>query len=335
MNKQLVNILNGEAYTTSRKIAEKFGKQHKHVLKDIEKLIDKLGGQDCGRQMFIETTYNNRGKEYKEYLVSQDGLTLYLFNIQGYVEEKMEYINEFNRMKQLIIDLQLGKPEAIMSLLTWKNSNMETTIRTYINGNNVLSVLPAIAESCKKQILDGETKLEVLATAIRTARAMRDEEENLAYRDLYNQAIEKASAMKEKILIGRMGGISSSNKTLEAKCKRLQDQAYEDDDFYDFINAVVDDKALQVYNSSMQMYVGYIVQQTGLQYRSVYKSIYSNVTDRYTDLYLPAAKTVKEAGYKSLSEYFYVTNGMPVLNQFAHVAEQWAKRLGFGKQEEE
>ena len=334
-NIELVTILNDRAYTTTRKIAEKFGKKHCNVLRDIDNMISKSGDSDSMRQMFIETTYNNRGKEYKEYLVSQDGLTLYLFNIQGFVEEKMEYINQFNRMKQLITDLQLGKPEAIMSLLTWKNSNMETTIKAYVNGNNVLNVLPAIAEECKRQVLSGETKLEVLATAIRTARSLRDKETNLAYRDLYNQAIEKASMIKEKILIGRMGGVSTSKAKLEDKCKRLQESAYEDDDFFDYIDTLAADKSFQIYSKNMKMYIGYICKVTGREQKSIYKAIYTNVIDRYCNLYLPTSKSVKEAGYKSLVEYFFVTQGIALLNEFASEAATWAKKLGFGITEDE
>ena len=325
---ELVKIINGNAYTTTRKIAEKFGKQHKNVLRDIEKLVES-GGSDLRHQMFIESTYKNRGKEYKEYFVSQDGLTLYLFNIQGFVAEKMEYINAFNKMKQLITDLQLGKPEAIMGLLTWKNSNMETTIRTYVNGTNVLNVLPAIAEECKKQVMSGETKLDVLAVAIRTARAMRDEEENLAYRDLYNQAIEKAAAIKEKILISRMGGIATSKAKLEDKCKRLQEGVYEDDDFFDFLNVLVEDKAVQIYKQNMPIFVSFIAEKTGKTHQEVYKAIYTNVTN-YNGLFVPTVASIKDKGYKSLLQYFYATYGMNLLNQFAAEAQRWIRNLNGG-----
>ena len=164
-NLDLVKNINGEVYTDSKLIADKFGKEHKNVLRDIENLASQIGDA----KLFIESTYKNRGKDYKCYLVSETGLQLYLSNIQGLVQEKLDYINQFNQMKQMIVDLQLGKPEAIISLLTWKNSNMETTIRAYINGGNVLNVLPAIVEECKRKVQSGEMKLEVLAGFILAA----------------------------------------------------------------------------------------------------------------------------------------------------------------------
>lgn len=322
---ELVKEINGEAYTTSRLIAEKFGKEHKNVIRDIEKL--RVSDLSC--ELFIETTYKNRGREYKEYLVSQDGLTLYLFNIQGFVEEKMEYINEFNRMKQLITDLQLGKPEAIMGLLTWKNANMENTIRKYINGGNVLRVLPAIAEECKKQILDGETKLEVLTTAIRTVKKLRDEEENLAYKDLYNQAIEKASSVRDKILISRMGGLSTSKNRLADKCERLEERNYNEEDFISFLDKMADDNEYIVYSNMMNRYVGYIADKTCFNHNKVYRNIYSNVASRYNNVPVPTAKEVKEAGFRTIAEYYFLKFSMKLLDEFAAEAYNWASNLGY------
>lgn len=328
-NIELVQNINGQAYTTSRMIAEKFGKQHKHVIRDIEKLLS----SDLGRVNFIETTYKSKRGNVKEYLVSQDGLTLYLFNIQGYVQEKMEYINEFNRMKQLITDLQLGKPEAIIGLLTWKNSNMETTIRKYINGSNVLSILPAIAEECKKQVLSGELKLEVLTTAIRTTRQLRDEESNMAYRDLYNQAIEKARDIKDSILNGRLGGVVSSKNLLAEKCKRLEDKKYEEEDFWTFVDDSLEDKALKIASETLKMYVDFIVSHTDhkIDYKNAYNYIYSNITNSYRNVFLPNANIVKKQGYKSLFEYFYISYGIEMINKFVSEAQSWAYRLGFNK----
>ena len=42
------------------------------------------------------------GKRNRQYLLTKDGFTLYMFNIQGYNDYKMAYINEFNRMEQAL-----------------------------------------------------------------------------------------------------------------------------------------------------------------------------------------------------------------------------------------
>ena len=52
--------------------------------------------------LIISSSYKVKGqnREYKEYLLTKDWFTLYMFNIQGYNDFKMAYINEFNKMEQ-------------------------------------------------------------------------------------------------------------------------------------------------------------------------------------------------------------------------------------------
>lgn len=54
------------------------------------------------RSLIISSTYEVSGqkRKYKEYLLTKDGFTLYMFNIQGYNDFKMSYINRFNQMEQ-------------------------------------------------------------------------------------------------------------------------------------------------------------------------------------------------------------------------------------------
>ena len=92
---------NNSMYTTSKDIAEKFGKEHKTVLRSIRDLV----AQNCAaKNMFHETTYENRGKSYPMYLVTRDGFTLLAMGFTGpdALEWKMKYINAFNRMTEII-----------------------------------------------------------------------------------------------------------------------------------------------------------------------------------------------------------------------------------------
>lgn len=104
----LVQVSNNEKYglvTTSRIVADGLSKRHDHVLRDLDKILENpnLGS------LIIPTTYKVKGqkREYKEYLLTKDGFTLYMFNIQGYNDFKMAYINEFNRMEKLLSGEQL------------------------------------------------------------------------------------------------------------------------------------------------------------------------------------------------------------------------------------
>lgn len=102
-NKLIVKIenINGQLVVSSRVIAEQLGKQHKHVLESIENII-KTNSADISAQYILSSYKDKSGKSNKEYLLTQDGFTLYMFNIQGYNEYKIKYINEFNRMKEAL-----------------------------------------------------------------------------------------------------------------------------------------------------------------------------------------------------------------------------------------
>lgn len=92
---------NNSMYTTSKDIADKFGKRHDHVLRDIKKLVTQNWG---AKSMFHETTYENRGKQYPMYFITRDGFTLLAMGFTGAdaMEWKMKYINAFNRMAEII-----------------------------------------------------------------------------------------------------------------------------------------------------------------------------------------------------------------------------------------
>lgn len=99
---------NGSYVVSSRIIANQLGKRHDSVLRDIDKLISsKLNifksPQNCGdlkKSIFPNTYKDSKNRNYREYLLTKDGFTLYMFNIQGYNDFKMAYINEFNKMEQ-------------------------------------------------------------------------------------------------------------------------------------------------------------------------------------------------------------------------------------------
>ncbi len=116
---------------SSRVIAKELGKEHNRVLKDIDKILESsdLSFQVLEKSdltsLIIPSTYKVKGqkREYKEYLLTKDGFTLYMFNIQGYLDFKMAYINEFNRMEQALKNpkqTKLDFQEKDIICTTWK-----------------------------------------------------------------------------------------------------------------------------------------------------------------------------------------------------------------------
>lgn len=93
---------------SSRIIAKELGKRHDAVLRDLENILKNNTPQICG--LFIKSEYKaSNGKMNKEYLLTKDGFTLYMFNIQGYQEFKMTYIQKFNEMEKALKEMENKK----------------------------------------------------------------------------------------------------------------------------------------------------------------------------------------------------------------------------------
>ena len=101
----------GQAVTNSIKVSEKFGKEHKHVLESIRKLM--TAENSAVLQMFEESTYvNEQNKTQPMYLMNRDGFTLLAMGFTGSkaMEFKIDYINAFNKMESKIKESLISLP---------------------------------------------------------------------------------------------------------------------------------------------------------------------------------------------------------------------------------
>ena len=98
----LVIMKSQKALTTSLKVAEVFSKNHRDVMRSIKNLT----AQNCAvGKMFVESTYvNQQGHEQPMYYMNRDGFTLLAMGFTGRdaMKFKLEYIEAFNRMDELI-----------------------------------------------------------------------------------------------------------------------------------------------------------------------------------------------------------------------------------------
>ena len=100
---ELVNVINNQVVTDSLKVAEVFGKEHNHVMRDIRDIIEKTGSPILDSEKFFhETTYENRGKQYPCYLMNRDGFSLLVMGFTGAkaMQWKIKYIETFNDMER-------------------------------------------------------------------------------------------------------------------------------------------------------------------------------------------------------------------------------------------
>lgn len=87
---------------SSRQVAEKFEKEHKNVVRDIEKLVSEIGS-DLSASYFIETCYLDiMNRKQKEYLMTRDGFSLLVMGFTGekVLRWKLDYIKAFNEMEK-------------------------------------------------------------------------------------------------------------------------------------------------------------------------------------------------------------------------------------------
>ena len=99
---ELVYLKNDEAMTDSLTVAEKFGKRHDSVLRDIKAL-------ECTDEFrlhnFVESRYKNEQGHFQPmYRITRDGFTFLAMGYRGKKAAKFkeDYINAFNAMEKII-----------------------------------------------------------------------------------------------------------------------------------------------------------------------------------------------------------------------------------------
>lgn len=117
--KPFITERDGIPVTTSRAVAEQFGKSHKNVIQSIENLLTGLKNQPsenlseqakeealafAERNFSISEYRDSTGRELPEYLLTRDGFTLLAMGFTGTkaLQFKVAYINAFNRMEMLL-----------------------------------------------------------------------------------------------------------------------------------------------------------------------------------------------------------------------------------------
>jgi anti-repressor protein len=107
---ELVKIENDRMLTDSRIVAETFGKDHRHVLRDIDNI--KKDVSNFG-QMFFETEApDSYGRLQRVYQMTRDGFSLLAMGFTGSdaMEWKLKYLEAFNKLEAF-----WNSPEQIMA----------------------------------------------------------------------------------------------------------------------------------------------------------------------------------------------------------------------------
>ncbi|MBA8776905.1 phage antirepressor KilAC domain-containing protein [Staphylococcus schleiferi subsp. coagulans] len=129
------------AVVSSRVVAEELGKRHDNVVRDLEQILENSNVSS----LIIPSTYKVEGqrRSYKEYLLTKDGFTLYMFNIQGHNEFKMAYINKFNEMENALQNRLPGTyKEALTQLLETVERNEQLALENNMQKQKIAEYEP-------------------------------------------------------------------------------------------------------------------------------------------------------------------------------------------------
>ena len=162
MNEIVFRGTDDQALTNSLLVAKSFGKEHKHVLDSIRKLIEGCA-EISADPMFEETTYVNEqnGQTYPMYLMNRDGFTLLVMDFKGKraMQFKLEYIKAFNSMEAQIKASQ--KPKSQLEILQMSiNQLVEQEHRLSSVERDVAETKKEIAEMKQERIENGKLLLE-------------------------------------------------------------------------------------------------------------------------------------------------------------------------------
>ena len=109
MNELVFKGQNDQVLTNSLLVAEKFGKEHKHVLDAIRELIQGCA-ETSADPMFVETIYVNEQnrQEYPMFVMNRDGFTLLAMGFTGKkaLKFKLDYIAAFNAMERSLKEIK-------------------------------------------------------------------------------------------------------------------------------------------------------------------------------------------------------------------------------------
>ena len=140
---ELVQVVKSCVVTDSLIVADVFNKEHKNIVRDIKTII-KTDGSILSRQMFIESTYKSRGKNYIKYIISQDGWMLLTMGFTGKLalSFKLEFIEAFNKMREQLKSRQVARlenPDMTNALREAREEEgKETKFFHYANENNLV-----------------------------------------------------------------------------------------------------------------------------------------------------------------------------------------------------
>ena len=229
-----VQIKDEQVYTTSRIVAEKFGKRHDNVVRDIEATIstindaqvienkDFLKIEEIKNDYFTESSYvDSLGRTYKEYLITEEGLALLVMGFTGVdaMRVKLKFVAEFNRMKNIINNPAqvIAETGSLDALVAFGVTNQRFT-NALVKAKQEQQLLEQQKNALQIQFNDQKDTLrtKVLAAIVELKSTVRDQSNRITnleierndavedYEGLYNHYINSDGWFKMSEVAGKL-----------------------------------------------------------------------------------------------------------------------------------
>lgn len=150
-----VENANGILVTTSNRVANELGVEHKNLLVKIDTYVKKFSSAESSAQFYIPDEYRTLdGRVVRNYLITEKGIAQLIGGYSSAVPKAFElnvaYINEFERMRKALtirapktlkeaLVLALAQEEKIETL-TLENKELSKKIEEYTKQNRLTSM---------------------------------------------------------------------------------------------------------------------------------------------------------------------------------------------------
>ena len=151
----VVEKVNEVLVTTSNRVAEELGVEHRHLLDKIDDYLSKFQSAEVSAGFYIPSNYrDSKNREYRNYLITEKGIAQLIGGYSSAVPKAFElnvaYINEFERMRKALtirapktlkeaLVLALAQEEKIEAL-TLENKELSKKIEEYTKQNRLTSM---------------------------------------------------------------------------------------------------------------------------------------------------------------------------------------------------
>ena len=156
---ELINVkvenVNGILVTTSNRVAEELGVEHRNLLGKIDDYLTKFQSAKVSADFYIPSEYKDtRNRTYRNYLITEKGIAQLIGGYSSAVPKAFDlnvaYINEFERMRKALTSrapktlkealvLALAQEEKIETL-TLENKELSKKIEEYTKQNRLTSM---------------------------------------------------------------------------------------------------------------------------------------------------------------------------------------------------